>query len=185
MVWISCCSKKCPSCLPHLIHHLTRNPLWNPSKYHLTNRVAFPPHLLLALPVGDARRIPEILREGTAGACNGLLGRRQGAQGRVGVEGPVAPGFTWSRAQQGPKNPLKPLKIWGFIPPLYHHWIILPVRPFWKNIPMMAIMASRPLAISAANFFSLVAAGAFTKPLGMPRKPAFSKSPGALLGSST
>ena len=86
--------------------------------------MAFPPHLLLALPVGDARRIPEILREGTASACNGLLGRRQGAQGRVGVEGPVAPGFTWSRAQQCPKNPPETSEDLGiypsFIPSLNH-----------------------------------------------------------------
>mmetsp|Transcript_75769 Transcript_75769/g.120054 ORF Transcript_75769/g.120054 Transcript_75769/m.120054 type:complete len:233 (-) Transcript_75769:872-1570(-) len=50
--------------------------------------------LLLALAIGDARRIPEILREGPAGAGNGLLRRRQGAQGRVRVEGPVSPSLT-------------------------------------------------------------------------------------------
>ena len=35
-----------------------------------------------------------------------------------------------------------------------------PVSPFWKNMPMMAIIASRPFAISAASFFSLLPAGA-------------------------
>ena len=182
----------------------------------ISSNRAVPPHLLLALPVGDARGIPEILREGTAGACNGLLRGAQGAQGRVGVEGPVAPGFTWSRAPSLETSedlgsffiPSGELTVcngkihhaingkihyfdWAifnsflYVYQMVPSWIILPVRPFWKNIPMMAIMASLPLAISAANFFSFKAAGAFTKPLGMPRKPAFSKSPGALLGSST
>ena len=47
----------------------------------------------VTLPGGDAGRIPEILRERAAGAGNALLRGGQGAQGRVGVEGPVAPGF--------------------------------------------------------------------------------------------
>ena len=36
----------------------------------------------------------------------------------------------------------------------------LPVRPSWKNMPMMAIMAKRPLASSALNFFDF-SAGSF------------------------
>ena len=47
----------------------------------------------VTLPGGDAGRIPEILRERAAGAGNALLRGGQGAQRRVGVEGPVAPGF--------------------------------------------------------------------------------------------
>merc|ERR1712151_622940 len=51
-----------------------------------------------------------------------------------------------------------------------------PVSPSWKNIPMIAIMARRPLASSAFNFF-LRTSGS-EKPVDMmptdlrPRKPA-------------
>ena len=48
---------------------------------------------LLALPVGDAGGIPEIVPEGSAGARDGLLRGAQGAERRIGVEGPAAPGF--------------------------------------------------------------------------------------------
>mmetsp|Transcript_103974 Transcript_103974/g.279379 ORF Transcript_103974/g.279379 Transcript_103974/m.279379 type:complete len:231 (-) Transcript_103974:194-886(-) len=46
-----------------------------------------------------------------------------------------------------------------------------PVRPFWKNMPMMAIMASLPLLISASSFFSLVSLSAMLAPPGRPRAP--------------
>ena len=49
--------------------------------------------VLLALPVGDAGRVPEVVPEGSAGARDGFLRGAQCAERRIGVEGPVAPGF--------------------------------------------------------------------------------------------
>merc|ERR1711933_140672 len=54
----------------------------------------------------------------------------------------------------------------------------LPVRPSWKNMPMMAIMARRPFAISAASLRCLTVASVLYRPIGL--QPS---SPGFLLGS--
>merc|ERR1719203_2332619 len=49
-----------------------------------------------------------------------------------------------------------------------------PVRPSWKNIPMIAIIARRPLAISAFNFFFLVSLSAIGPvAFGTPNTPPF------------
>merc|ERR1712183_994287 len=55
----------------------------------------------------------------------------------------------------------------------------LPVSPSWKNIPMIAIIAKRPFAISAFNLRCLTSASVVYKPIGL--QPS---SPGFLLGSA-
>merc|ERR1719443_1818866 len=52
-----------------------------------------------------------------------------------------------------------------------------PVRPSWKNMPMIAIIASRPFAISAASFFCF-SAGSLEVSSVQPNSPREAGDPG-------